>query len=168
MMPAAKVFTDLLIWQRSRAWSKQIFQKTRLEPFCRDRRLVEQINDSSESVMANIAEGFGRGTQAEFITFLGYCLGSLNETQSHLCTAYDRDYLFRQDFGPMFQEGTSIRKMIIGFIRSMVLPRSGVRNLHKYKSWAEEVWERYEKLTGKRRPQFMVSKPESSQGNPSA
>jgi len=40
--------------------------------------------------MANIAEGFGRGTQAEFVTFLGYSLGSLNETQSHLCAAYDR------------------------------------------------------------------------------
>jgi four helix bundle protein len=158
-MPAAKVFTDLLIWQRARAWSKCIFQLTQREPFCRDRRLVEQVNDSSESVMANIAEGFGRGTQAEFVTFLGYALGSLNETQSHLCAAYDRSYLAREEFGELFQEGTDIRKMTVTFIRSMVLPRSGVKNLQKTKKWTEEVWEIYERVTGNPRPEFFQTKP---------
>ena len=71
-----QVFTDLLIWQRARKWSKAIFRHTLTDKFARDRRLVEQINDSSESVMSNIAEGFGRGTQGEFIQFLGYALGS--------------------------------------------------------------------------------------------
>jgi four helix bundle protein len=77
-MSGVRNFTDLLIWQRAREWSKSIFQYTKHDAFSRDRRLVEQINDSSESVMSNIAEGFGRGTQGEFITFLGYALGSLN------------------------------------------------------------------------------------------
>lgn len=153
-MPGAKSFTDLLIWKRSRSWSKTIFQFTQAEPFCRDRRLVEQINDSSESVMSNIAEGFGRGTQDELITFLGYALGSLDETRSHLCSAYDRAFLSRQDFGKSFQEGTEIRKMIVGFIQSMVLPRSGVRYLQKTKSWSDQVWEIYERVTGKPRPEF--------------
>src|SRR2546421_11883089 len=122
-------FTDLLIWQRARAWSKAIFQHTRSEPFHSDRRLVEQINDSSESVMANIAEGFGRGTQGEFICFLGYALGSLNEAQSHLCAAYDRQYLLREEYADLFQQGTELRKMTVAFIRSMVLPGSGVKNI---------------------------------------
>jgi four helix bundle protein len=154
-----KSFTDLLIWKRSRAWSKVIFQKSRAEPFIHDRRLVEQINDSSESVMSNIAEGFGRGTQSEFITFLGYAIGSLDETRSHLCAVYDRGYLSREDFGPLFQEGTEIRKMIVGFISSMVLPKSGVRYLQKSKSWSEQVWEIYERVTGKLRPEFFQGKP---------
>jgi four helix bundle protein len=157
-MPAAKVFTNLLIWQRSRIWSKQIFDKTKDEPFSRDLRLVVQVNDSSESVMANIAEGFGRGTEAEFVTFLGYAIASLNETQSHLCAAYDRAYLSRDEFGKLFQEGTEIRKMTVAFIRSMVLPGSGVKNLRKFKSWTEEVWEIYERLTGKPRPDFFLQK----------
>ena len=55
---------------------------------------------------ANIAEGFGRGTQGEFVQFLGYSIGSLDETQSHLCTAYDRGYLTKAEFGELFQEGT--------------------------------------------------------------
>jgi four helix bundle protein len=86
-MPAARSFTDLLFWQRARAWSREIFQHTQNSRFARDERLVRQINDSSESVMANMAEGFGRGTQEEFITFLGYAIGSLDETQSHLIAA---------------------------------------------------------------------------------
>ena len=157
-MAGVKAFTDLLIWQRSRAWSKAIFLHTQKEPFHRDRRLVEQINDSSESVMSNIAEGFGRGTQGEFVTFLGYAIGSLNETQSHLSAAYDRGYVSKLEFAELFQEGTEIRKMSVAFLRSMVFPGSGVKNFHKFKSWTEQVWETYERLTGKPRPEFFQQK----------
>src|SRR4051794_23085131 len=112
-MAGAAVFTDLLLWQRSQAWSKAIFEGTETLPFAKDERLVRQVNDSSESVMSNIAEGFGRGTQAEFVLFLGNSIGSLNETQSHLCAAYDRRCLDRDVFAKLFQEGTEIRKMIV-------------------------------------------------------
>src|SRR5262249_12791994 len=105
-----------------------------------------------------IAEGFGRGTQGEFISFLGYSLGSLNETQSHLCAAYDRAYLDKKAFGDLFQEGTEIRKMMIGFIKSMVLPGSGVKNMRKVKSFSEEVWELYERITGQERPELFRPK----------
>jgi four helix bundle protein len=152
-MPGARSFTELHFWQQARAWSKEIFADTRTAPFSRDRRLVVQINDSSESVMANIAEGFGRGTQAQFIVFLGYALGSLDETQSHLCAAYDRGYLAKERFGVLFSEGTSIRKQIIAFIRAMVMPRGGARNLGPKPNWPGRVWEIYERLTGKPRPE---------------
>jgi four helix bundle protein len=138
-MAGVRVFTDLLIWQMARAWSKAIFWETKKSPFCNDQRLVVQINDSSESVFANMAEGFGRGTQGEFVLFLGYSLGSLNETQSHLCAAYDREYLSKETFGELFQQGTEIRKMTIGFIKSMVMPGSGVKNIRKMPSWSEQV-----------------------------
>jgi four helix bundle protein len=153
-----QVFTDLLIWQRARQWSKDIFQQTQQEVFCRDRRLVEQVNDSSESVMSNIAEGFGRGTQGEFITFLGYSLGSLNETQSHLCAAYDRHYLDKDVFARLFAEGTEIRKMTVSFILSMVMPGAGVKHTRKHVNFSEQVWEMYERMTGKERPEFFRKK----------
>jgi hypothetical protein len=105
-------------------------------------------------VIANIAEGFGRGTQGEFVAFLGYSIGSLNETQAHLCAAYDREYVSKDEFGELFQEGTEIRKMIVAFIRSMVMPGSGVKHVRKCKSWTDEVWEIYERVTGKERPEL--------------
>ena len=152
-MTGVRNFVDLLIWQRSRAWSKQIFQHTRVSPFSDDRRLVVQINDSSESVMSNIAEGFGRGTQGEFVTFLGYAIGSLNETQSHLAAAFDREYLAREEYGTLFAAGTEIRKMTVSFITSMVKSGSGVKHMRARKSWTDEVWEIYERVTGEDRPE---------------
>jgi four helix bundle protein len=151
-MPAARSFTELQFWQRARQWSKDIFEQTQRHPFAKDQRLVIQINDSSESTMANMAEGFGRGTQEEFITFLGYALGSLDETQSHLCAAYDRRFLTKEEFAVFFREGTAIRKLTVAFIRSMVLPRGGVRTRGKSPPWSSQVWEIYERVTGKQRP----------------
>ena len=153
-MPAARRFTELQFWQRTRQWSKSIFQRTKRSPFSQDQRLVIQINDSSESVMSNMAEGFGRGTQEEFITLLGYALGSLDETQSHLCAAYDREYLTKDEFAGLFREGTAIRKMTVAFIQAMILPRGGVRTRRKVKSWSNKVWEIYERVTGQRRPEL--------------
>ena len=107
--------------------------------------------------MANMAEGFGRGTQQEFITFLGYALGSLDETQSHLCAAYDRGYLDKEQFAALYREGIAIRKLTVGFIRSMILPRGGVRTRGKTPSWSEQVWEIYERVTGKPRPEMFAA-----------
>ena len=162
-MPAARSFTELQFWQRARQWSKDIFELTQQQPFAKDERLVRQINDSSESVMSNMAEGFGRGTQEEFITFLGYALGSLDETESHLCAAYDRAYLTKQQFATLFREGTEIRKLTVGFIRSMIMPRGGVRTLGSRPNWSNQVWEIYERTTGKKRPDiFNIAQSDNS------
>jgi four helix bundle protein len=157
---SAKNFIALRFWQKARQWSKRIFQLTRREPFRSDRRLAAQMNDSSESAGANIAEGFGRGTQGEFVTFLGYAIGSLNETQSHLCAAYDREYLSKDEFGSLYQQGTEIRKMIVAFIRSMVRPGSGVKHVRKERNWTDQVWEIYERITGQHRPALFQRRPE--------
>jgi len=153
-MPGVQSFTDLKCWQEARLWSKMIFQQTKTQPFARDRRLVEQINDSSESVMSNIAEGFGRGTQAELILFLGYALGSLDETRSHLVAAYDREFIPKPMYETLFRQGTAIRKMTVGLITSMIRPGGGVKFFRRQKSWSDEVWELYERVTGKERPEL--------------
>jgi hypothetical protein len=108
--------------------------------------------------MSNMAEGFGRGTQGEFITFLGYSIGSINETQSHLCAAYDRQHLQKDEFGELFQEGTEIRKLTVALIRSMVKPGSGVKHIRKASNFTEDVWEIYERVTGQQRPELFRRK----------
>ena len=155
-MAAAHLFTELLFWQKARDWSKRIYQNTQRESFKADHRLVVQINDSSSSVMANSAEGFGRGAQGEFVQFLGYLIGSLNETQSHLCVAYDHGFLNRAEYADLFRAGTEIRKLTVGFLTSMVKSGSGVKHLRPQPSWTDQVWETYERLTGKPRPALFV------------
>lgn len=159
-MSGVRRFADLRIWQAAREWAKSIYQLTRAQPFAADRRLVDQINDSAASVMANIAEGFGRGTQGEFVQFLGYSLGSLYETQSHLAAAFDREYMDRDTYGMLFQTGNDIRNQTVAFLRSMVKQGSGVRDTSKPKPvrWSDKVWEIYERLTGETRPEHQIDK----------
>ncbi|MCH2489783.1 MAG: four helix bundle protein [Flavobacteriales bacterium] len=58
-----------------------------------DCELSHQINRSSGSIMDNIAEGFGRGGNKEFIVFLGYARGSCCETEAQLQRAADRKHI---------------------------------------------------------------------------
>lgn len=157
-MTGVKNFTDLAFWNRARQWSKAIFRVSKREPFARDRRLVVQINDATSSVCANVAEGFGQGTQGEFVTFLGYAIGSLNETQSHLSIAFDREYLFESEFAQHFREGTEIRKQIVAFLQAMNKPGGGVKHFRPYKSWPDRCWENFERRTGQPRPEWAKRK----------
>ena len=84
--------------------------------------------------------------------FLGYSIGSLNETQSHLTVAYDRGYIDKTVYERLFRQGTGLRKQIIAFIGSLVRVGSGVKNMRRVKSWSEEVWEMFERTTGQERP----------------
>lgn len=60
-------FEDLDIWQEARELCKFIRSLTRKSQFSKDFKLVDQINGSSGSVMDNIAEGFDRDGNKDFI-----------------------------------------------------------------------------------------------------
>lgn len=69
-------------------------------------------------------------------------VGSLDETRSHRCFAYDWSYLSKEESGGLFREGPEIRKMTVPFTTSMVKPDSGVKHLRKMPDWNERIWER--------------------------
>ncbi len=91
-------FEDLKIWQKSRMLCQEVFALTEQEKFCRDYKLKDQINGASGSVMDNIAEGFGRQGNIEFINFLTISHGSALEVKSQLYRALDRNYLSQTKF----------------------------------------------------------------------
>ncbi len=66
--------------------------------------------------MANIAEGFGRGSKAEMIRFLWISHASALETQSHLYVAIDLDYLTAKEFEDLHTIAVRVAHMIGGFI----------------------------------------------------
>lgn len=83
-MATIKRFEDLDAWKISRELCSKIGEIIDKELFKKNYRLIGQIEGSSGSIMDNIAEGFERGTRAEFIQFLGYSKGSCVEFRSQL------------------------------------------------------------------------------------
>jgi len=63
-------FEDLNIWQEARPFCQKFIPFSNKEPFSRDFALKDQIRRSSGSIMDNIAEGFERSGNNEFIQFL--------------------------------------------------------------------------------------------------
>jgi len=91
-------FEDLHVYQRAREVTNRIYELTRNNSFARDFRLVDQIRGASVSIMSNIAEGFERGTNAEFVQFLYVAKGSSGEIRAQLTVAFDQSYISRADY----------------------------------------------------------------------
>jgi four helix bundle protein len=91
-------FEDLNVWQRARELVNLIYELTKEKIFSRDYSLVDQIRRSSISVLSNVAEGFERGSNKEFIQFLYIAKGSCGEVRSQLYVALDQRYISEEDF----------------------------------------------------------------------
>ncbi len=86
----ASDFEELRVWIESRRLVNAIYDH--LEG-CRNFGFIDQLQRASVSVMNNIAEGFDRGTKADFARFLDISKGSSGEVRSMLYLAEDRRYL---------------------------------------------------------------------------
>lgn len=109
-------FEDLDVWKRSRELVNEIYLLTKKQRFCKDFGLVDQIRRSAVSVMSNIAEGFERGSNVEFIRFLYIAKASCAETRSHLFIALDQGYLTEDELEKTKTFAKSVSGMIGGFI----------------------------------------------------
>lgn len=109
-------FEDLEIWQEARMLSKVIFLITEHQPFSNDFKLKNQIKGSSGSIMDNIAEGFERGGNREFIQFLSIARGSCGETRSQLYRAYDYKYIRKEELRELLKRCIKLSKKISSFM----------------------------------------------------
>jgi four helix bundle protein len=120
-MATIKRFEDLECWMEARIFVKQVYQLTRNDGFNKDFELKNQIKRSAVSVMANIAEGFHRNSNKDFMRFLDYSRSSIAETISHGFVALDQSYICQNEIEQIKQQANIIWKKInklIAYLRS--------------------------------------------------
>lgn len=126
----ASRFEDLIFWQKARELTRFIYSFTRKGDFKKDFGVRDQIQRSCVSVMSNIAEGFGRGSNKEFIQFLFVARGSISEVQSELYVSKDLNYVSEQEFKEAYHLTEEISRLIGSFILKVKV--AGMRGLKGY------------------------------------
>jgi four helix bundle protein len=109
-------FEDLRVYQRALQLVKMIYNLTRHAPFHRDFSLTDQIRRAAISVVSNIAEGYERGSNVEFIRFLYIAKGSCGEVRAQLGIAGDLGYLSDAEKEDAAKQCREISKMLASFI----------------------------------------------------
>lgn len=112
-------FEDLVAWQRSRELAAQVHQALRATPARRDFGYWGQITRAVMSVSSNIAEGFDRGSRAEFHHFLAIAKGSCAEVRSLLWNGLDFGYLDPETHRRLIDSSDEVSR-IIGALKASV------------------------------------------------
>jgi len=110
-------FEDLEGWQEARNLTQLVYKVTNRDQFKKDLRLCSQIQSAAGSSMANIAEGFIRRSDKEFIQFLFIAMASTAEVQSHLYIALDQGYIDQREFDEIYNQANKTAMIISGLIR---------------------------------------------------
>lgn len=118
-MATVRDFEDLAIFQKARELSKKIYPVTNREGFKSDYRFVQQIRAAAGSIMDNIAEGFERAGNKEFVNFLYIAKGSCGEVRSQLLRANDCGYLTPEEFEIIYADCRRLSASIMNFIKEI-------------------------------------------------
>ena len=115
-MSKIQKFEDILAWQKARELTREIYVHAKAGPFAKDFGLRDQIQRASVSIMGNVAEGFDRGGDKEFIQFLSISIGSCGEVKSHLYVALDQQYVDATQFKRLYHSADEVGRLLAGFM----------------------------------------------------
>lgn len=116
-MAKIKKFEDIESWKRARKLTSQVYEVTATGKFARDFGLRDQIRRATVSILSNIAEGFERGGDNEFLQFLAIAKGSCGEARAQSYVALDQGYISHAQFETLFESATEVSQLISGFIK---------------------------------------------------
>lgn len=109
-------FEDLLVWQKARVLSAQVYREYGA---LKDFGFRDQIQRASVSVMNNVAEGFDRKGDKEFCQYLFIAKGSCAEVRSMLYLAQDLSYGSKDAVNELIAQTNELSRMLGGLIRSL-------------------------------------------------
>jgi len=109
-------FEDIEVWKRSVKLSTEVYKKL-LE--LRDYGFKDQITRSSLSIPSNIAEGFERRTQKEYLNFLSYSKGSCGELRTQIYIGINTGYIQQETGKAWIDEARQISMMLSGLMKKI-------------------------------------------------
>lgn len=110
-------FEDLRIFQMARELCKEVYKVTNNKPWKYDSRFVQQIHAAAGSVMDNIAEGYERDGNKEFVNFLYIVKGSCGEVRSQIIRASDVGYIDSETANRLYNDCVNLSRSLAAFIK---------------------------------------------------
>ena len=107
------------VWQKSHELTLRLYKVTLVFPKEELYGLTSQIQRSSASIPANIAEGCGRDTQTELARFVHIASGSASELDYHLLLAHDLGFIKKGIYQELETAISEIKRMLHGFEKSV-------------------------------------------------
>jgi four helix bundle protein len=112
-------FKDLVVWQRSVELALAVYKLTSVFPEAERFGLVAQLRRAAVSVPSNIAEGYGRSSNGEYVQFLGHARGSNSEAETQLIIARALGFGAKQTLDAAEGLCSEVGRMLGGLLRSV-------------------------------------------------
>ena len=106
-------YRRLTVWSRSHQLALDVYGLTQSLPASERFGLTSQLRRAAGSIPANIAEGAGRRTAADYGRFLDVALGSANELEYHLMLARDLGFIDPGDTSGILDRVDHIRRQLL-------------------------------------------------------
>lgn len=116
-MAKIEKFEDIESWKLAREVTRLVYERSSNGSFSRDFALCNQIRRASISVLSNIAEGFERGGNKEFVNFFGIAKGSCGEVRCQLYVALDQSYIDHDQFQLLSEKLLETSRLISGLMK---------------------------------------------------
>ncbi|MGG5510448.1 four helix bundle protein [Myroides odoratimimus] len=114
-----KDFRELIVWGKAHLLVKSIYSITKSFPKEELFGLTSQLRRASSSIPTNIAEGCGRGSDADFKRFLQIAFGSASETEYLLLLTYELGYYNKEEYIKYNNELVKVKKLLSNFIKKL-------------------------------------------------
>jgi four helix bundle protein len=118
-------FEEIISWKEARLLNMDLIKLVKGKRFENDFKLINQIVGSAGSIMDNIAEGFERGGNKEFIQFLYIAKGSCGEFRSQIYRAFDNGYITQNESEILGRQAKKVNFLIQKLIN--YLKESGLK-----------------------------------------
>ena len=117
-------FREIKVWEKSHLLTLEIYKVTALFPREEIYGLTSQVRRASASIPANIAEGFGRGGNAELARFLQIAMGSACEVEYHVLLAKDLNLLSKKIYDDLNERIVEVKRMLASLLLKVRRDRS--------------------------------------------